>query len=433
MATDAPRDDVVDVTIEAESLNTVKPGTGNLPERLDWFQDQALGMFIHWGLDCLIGTVPSHWMIGADPALVDRFIADAPTWFNPRHFVPEDYARLARQAGMRYACFTTKHHSGFCMFATGTTHFNVLATPYGQDITREFVQAFHHHGIGCGLYFSPLDFHWCHTHGKPLHFYTPDVLPANNPDLMAYNKAQVEELMHHYGHIDMMFFDGPPEELRELAWQHHPHIVVTRGALQTPEQHLPDTPLPGVWEACCTIGDGWSYKPTNDTVKSGADLIRMLIRTRALGGNLLLNVTPDPDGRIPTEQERVLQELGTWLFFNGEAIYAVRPWRTPRHGDTWFTRAKDTDTVNAFITGQAWPHGLNGRSTVTIQGVHTTPDSTIEMVGQTPILEHSPDADTQLRWHQDDAGIHIDAMRCYRPYDNRQWPNPVVFRITHAT
>ncbi len=426
-------DKVVDVTIDPASLANVAPGTGNLPERLEHFHDLALGMFIHWGLDCLLGTVPSHWMIGADPRLVDRFIHETPGHFAPGDFDAHRIARLARQAGMRYGCFTTKHHSGFCMFDTATTDFNVMRTPHARDVVRQYMEAFREVGVPPGLYFSPLDFLWCHQRKKLLHFMTPDVVPAGNPDLMGYNLAQMRELLSNYGPIEMLFLDGPPEQLRELAWQLQPEIVVTRGAMETPEQHLPDTALPGVWEACCTIGDGWSYKPTNDTVKSGTDLIEMLIRTRALGGNLLLNITPDTEGRIPLEQERVLQELGTWLFFNGEAIYKVRPWKVQRDDNIWYTQSKDGQTVYAFVTGEPWPHGHFGRKTVILPSVVTTERSTVAMVGQNGLaLEHSPEADTETRWQQHEDGLHIDALRTYRPYDNRRWPNPVAFRITHA-
>jgi len=426
----SPDHPTVDVTLDADSLAAIAPGTGNQPERLEWFRDQALGMFIHWGLDVMLGTVPSHWMIGADPALVDRFIQETPTWFDPSAFAPEQYARLARQVGMRYAVFTAKHHSGFCMFETATTPFNVMATPYARDVTGLFLAAFRNHGIAPGLYFSPLDFLWCHQQGKALHFRTPEVMPANNPALMDYNLAQVTELLTYYGALDTLFFDGPPEQLRELAWSLQPQVVITRGAMETPEQCLPDEPLAEAWEACWTIGDGWSYKPTLDTVKSGSQLIDMLIRTRAMGGNLLLNVTPGPDGGIPPEQERVLRELGTWLFFNGEAIYGVRPWRMPREQQIWYTRAKDSDTVYAFVTGTPWHLGT--RRQLTLRGVAATDATTISIVGQCDILEHSPEADTAVRWQQDESGLNIDAMLCYRPWDNRRWPNAIVLRITGA-
>lgn len=406
---------------------------GNSPAREEWFKDQAFGMFIHMGLDVLIGSVISHWMIGADPALVERFIREMPGDLHLRRFAADDYASLAKQAGMKYAVFGTKHHAGFCLFDTKTTDFNIINTPFGRDMTREVLEACRKKGIATGCYFSPYDFYWCHKAGKKLHFATPEVLPANNPGLMEYNKAQVRELMSCYGPMDVMFFDGPPEELTELVWGIQPDTVITRGAMETPERVMPDEPIAGPWEACHTIGDGWSYKPTNDTVKTGAQLIDLLIRIRAKGGNLLLNVTPDPYGCIPVEQERILQEIGLFLFFNGEAIYDIRPWHITNEKNIWFTRAKDADTVYAFVTGGPWPYGYEGRKEITIKSVKTTEKTEIEMVGQSgEVLEHRPEEDTKTRWHQDENGLHINAMRCYRPYCNHKWPNPSAFRITHA-
>lgn len=424
----------VDVTIDPNLISTKEASggmLGNRAEREEWFRDQAFGMFIHWGLDSLLGSVISHWMIGADKRLVDRFIREFPGMFDPRRFCADDYARLAKMAGMKYMLFTAKHHSGFCMFDTNTTTFNVMNTPFGRDIARELSDAFRRQGLSSGLYFSPYDLYWCHTRGIQLHFATPEVLPANNPELMSCNLEQMRELLTRYGQQDAFFFDGPPEQLKELAWKLQPETLVTRGEMKTPEQHLPEEPIVGAWEACFTMGDGWSYKPTNETYKSGAELIGMLIETRAKGGNLLLNVTPDSQGVIPFEQERLLHEVGLFLFFNDEAIYEVRPWQVTNEGPIWFTRAKASDTVYAFVTGEPWPYGE--RKSVTLRSVRATDGTEVEIVGQSgDALEHRPDADTKARWRQDEEGLHIDAMLCYRPYDNRKWPNPVVIRITHA-
>ena len=423
---------IVDVTIdENASINSFEGS--NDPKAAEEFRDQAVGMFVHWGLDSWQTSVISHWIVGAEKSLVKKFYKETPNCFAPLSFRPEKIARLARQAGMRYGVFTTKHHSGFCMFDTKSTDMNCMHTPYGKDVTKMMCDAFRQYGIKAGLYFSPLDFYWCSENGKQIHFRTPEVLPENNPGLMEYNKQQISELMTNYGDIYCMFFDGPSNGLRRVVWEKQPDCLVTRGEMKTPEQNMPDEEIDGPWEACFTLGDGWSYKATNEHYKTGTEIIHMLIEVRARGGNLLLNVTPDCDGEIPFEQVRILQELGLFLFFNGEAVYQVRPWKIPREGDVWFTKAKDRDTVYAFVTGRLWKYGFEGREWLTIQSVRATENTEIEMVGQSgDALEHKPEEDTQTRWYQDDLGLHINAMRCYRPYDNRQWPNPVVFRITHA-
>jgi alpha-L-fucosidase len=403
----------------------------NKPEREEWFMNQGLGMFIHWGVDSQIGSVISHSMVGASDDYLDRFINDLPKSFDPKKFDPDDWARLAKLAGMEYVVFTTKHHSGFCMFETKTTDFNVMNTPYARDITRQIVQAFRRHGISVGFYFSPDDFWMLHRQGKDISRRRPEALPANNPELMAHNKAQLRELLTCYGPIDVLFIDGQPDGLKELAWKLQPNLVITRGQMETPEQKTPDQPMPGPWEACYTLGTQWQYKPTHEEYKSGTQLIEMLIEIRAKGGNFLLNVGPTPDGEIPFEQERRIRELALWLFINGEAIYNVRPWHVVREGDIWFTKAKNADTVYAFVTKSAWPKGQ--RKTFTLKSVRATDATEIEILGQSGrVLEYQPKVDPKATWTQDEDGLHITAMRAQRIYNNSKWPNPVVIKITHA-
>jgi alpha-L-fucosidase len=267
----------------------------NKPGREQWFMDMGLGMFIHWSVDVQVGAVISHSMAGASEAYLEKFTKTLPQTFNPKKFDPEEWAILAKLAGMKYVVFTTKHHAGFCMWDTKTTDFNIMRTPFKRDALKEIIAAFRKQGIAIGLYFSPEDFYYFYQHKIPIgRMQHPQHFPANNPGLMAYDKAQVKELLTQYGKIDLIFFDGPAEGLKEYAWQLQPDIVVTRGQMRTPEQELPDQPVPGPWEACFTMGTDWQYKPTNDPQKSGTAIINMLIETRAKGGNLLMNVGPSP-------------------------------------------------------------------------------------------------------------------------------------------
>jgi alpha-L-fucosidase len=394
--------------------------------------DQGLGLFIHWSVDSQLGSVISHSMVGASRAYLDRFVNELPKTFCPDQFDPQQWARLARIAGVKYVVFTTKHHSGFCMFDTETTPFNVMNTPYARDITRLIVNAFRQQGISVGFYFSPDDFWVLYQQGKDISRRRDEALPVNNPELMAHNKAQLRELLAGYGPIDTLFLDGQPDGLKALAWDMDPNVIITRGAMETPEQKTPDEPMPGPWEACYTLGTQWQFKPTNDEYKSGTQLIEMLIEIRAKGGNFLLNVGPEPSGVIPFEQERRMRELGLWLFVNGEAIYAIRPWHVIREGNIWFTRSKAGDTVYAFVTGiPDWKKGQ--RRQFTLKSVRATDASDIEILGQSGrVLEYNTEANPRAKWTQDDNGLHIDAMRAQRLYNNSQWPNPVVIKITHA-
>ena len=125
----------------------------NKPARVEWFQDLAFGMFIHWNVDVSLGTVISHSLAGASDDYVERYIQELPGFFNPTKFDPDEWARLAKLAGMKYMVFTAKHHSGFCMFDTKTTPFNVMNTPLNKDVVREVVAAFRKQGIAIGIYF----------------------------------------------------------------------------------------------------------------------------------------------------------------------------------------------------------------------------------------------------------------------------------------
>ncbi len=409
---------------------TAGAGAANRPQRVEWFMDQGLGLFVHWSVDSQLGSVISHSMVGASDDYLSRFIYDLPETFYPERFNPDEWARLAKLAGMKYVVFTTKHHSGFCMFHTQTTPFNIANTPYGEDITRKLFESLRKYGIAVGVYFSPDDFWMLHMQGKDVSRRRPEALPRNNPELMAHNKAQLRELLTQYGPIDVLFIDGEPNELKELAWELQPDLVITRGEMETPEQNTPDKPMPGPWEACYTLGTQWQFKPTNEDYKSGTQLIEMLIEIRAKGGNFLLNVGPQPDGVIPFEQERRIRELALWMFINGEAIHGVRPWHVIREGNIWFTRAKDDDTVYAFLTRLPdWKRG--DRKEFVLRSVRATAETTVSVLGQTGrVLEYNTKVIPETRWSQEADGLHVSVVRAQRIYNDSKWPNPIVLRIT---
>ena len=421
---------MISPTLPQESL-------GNKPERLEWLKDAGLGLFIHWGVDSQIGTVISHSLVGASQDYAERFFNQLPQTFNPTRFDPDEWARLAKVAGFKYVVFTTKHHSGFCMFHTESHAFNIKKTPYKRDITKEIVEAFRKQGIATGYYFSPDDFYVLHKQGKSISRDAKEAHPINNPQLMEINQKQVRELFTHYGQVDVFFIDGPPEGLLDLTWKLQPNCVITRGVLETPEispstgEELPPEMLEEPWEACFTMGTSWQFKPTNETYLSGTEWINALIETRAKGGTMLLNIGPEPSGEIPQEQENILRELGAWMFINSEAIYAVRPWKKIREGHIWFTKKKDENTVYAFITQENWEWGT--KKTFILKSVQATAQTEVNVLGQNDIvLEYQQGVIPKTEWKQKDDGLHITATRAQRIYNDRTWPNPVVLKITHA-
>jgi alpha-L-fucosidase len=402
---------------------------GNKPERLEWFRDLGFGLFIHWSFDSQLGVVISHSMVGASDDYLKRFVEDLPKTYNPRKFNPQDWAALAKLAGVKYVVFTTKHHSGFTMFPSATTDFNIMNTPFHRDATGEVLKAFREQGIAPGIYFSPDDFWWLYKNGKTIQRNVPDVQPANNPGLMQHDQAQVREILTNYGPIDIAFFDGEPQGLKELAWQLNPDIVVTRGAIQTPEQYVPGVPIEGAWESCITMGTAWQYQPRNENYKSGGQLISLLVETRAKGGNLLLNVGPKPDGELAIEQEERLRELALWMFVNSEAIYGVRPWVITNEQDLWITRKKDADTIYVVVKEkEPWKRGA--WKDIVLHSVKSSAETQVSVLGQNDKILEYRDVVPKTTWKQEADGLHIRAMHAQRLQDNSKWPNPVVLKVT---
>lgn len=407
-------------------------GSLNKTERLEWFRDLGFGLFIHWSVDSQTGVVISHSLAGADEAYTQRFFNDLPKTFNPRKFDPQDWAALAKLAGIRYVVFTTKHHSGFAMWDTRTTDFGIMNTPFKRDITREVLDSFRAQGIRPGIYFSPDDFSWLWRNHIDIQRGIPAVQPRNNPGLMKLDLDQMRELMTHYGPIDMVFLDGEPDGLRELAWKLQPDTIVTRGAIQTPELYVPGIPLEGAWEANFTMGTAWQYQPQNEHYKSGGEVIDILVETRAKGGNLLLNIGPKPDGELPIEQEERLREVALWMQVNQECIYGVRPWVITNEDNVWFTKAKNEDTLYAIVKQQTpWVRGT-WRDFV-LKSVAATEATQVSVLGQNGrVLEYRPEVNPAPGFRQESDGLHVRAMFTHRLQDNSRWPNPIVLKITHV-
>jgi alpha-L-fucosidase len=423
---------IVPIVRAQESANP-EIGSLNRPDRLEWFRDQGFGLFIHWSVDSQLGVVISHSLVGASPDYTDRFFTELPTSFNPRQFHPDDWASLAHLAGVRYMMFTTKHHSGFAMWDTKTTPFGIMNTPFHRDISKEVFEAFRAKGIATGVYYSPDDFWWLHEHNIGIERHTEKVQPRNNPNLMKYDQTQIQELLTHYGKMDAIFLDGEPNGLRELAWKIDPQIIVTRGAIKTPELTIPGMPIPGAWETCMTMGIGWQYQPQNENYRSGGELIRMLIQTRAKGGNFLLNVGPKPNGELPIEEEERLREMALWMFVNSESIYSVRPWVITNEGDIWFTKKKDSSALYAAVesSDKPWPRAT--WKEFTLHSVRATDKTEISVLGQNDkVVEYHPEITAKSTFHQEKDGFHVRVMATQRLQDNFRWPNPTVIKLTNV-
>ena len=404
----------------------------NDPARCEEFMDWGMGMFIHWSLDSELGSVISHSMVGASDDYLRRYINELPKFFNPQSYNPEEWAKLARLAGFKYMVFTTKHHSGFCMWPTETTDFSIANTPYGKDIVKQFVEACRKYDLKVGFYFSPEDFRFLHSQGHVIRRKAEYVNISNNPELLEHNRAQVKELLSNYGPVDVMFLDAFDKEMiRQQIHQLQPRCLVTRGEMETPEQYIPNKPLPGPWEANFTMGTQWHFKPTNEKYKSGTTLIEMLIDIRAKGGNLLINMGPEPSGKMPFEQERRLRELALWMFINGESVHSVRPAPLVKEGNMWFTRcAQDPSVVYVSIPhgNEFWKRG--DRREYTIKSLAATGSTRVSVLGQNDkVVEYEPQTDATSRFTQTEEGLEVSIVRAQRIYNDSGWPNPIVVKL----
>lgn len=416
-------------------------GDRNTQQMLTWLKDAGFGLFIHWSVDVQLGCVISHSLVGASREYADRFYDELPRTFNPHNWDADEVARLARISGAQYAVFTTKHHNGFCMWDTATTPFNIINTPYGRDIVAQYVQAFRAQGLKVGFYYSPEDFRFLYDNAQTITRTPTSPYPA---DVMAryraYLTAQMTELMTKFGKIDLIFFDGGElmrdetgESLQELckriAWDLQPGILVTRGAIKTPEQSLPGVGMSETWEACITLASAWGYQPTNEIYKTGYQAIELLATTRALGGALLLNIAPDSSGAISPIQEGLLREIGLWNFINREAVLGVRPWILAREGDAILMRGAHGELYAVLMNQRDWARGE--RRAFTLKSARITPQSEISVLGASgELTEYRPDLDARTYMEQRPDGLHIDVMNAQRVYCGLNWPNPLVVRIT---
>ncbi|TKG92036.1 alpha-L-fucosidase [Puteibacter caeruleilacunae] len=405
----------------------------NKPEHEQWLQDAGFGIFLHWSMDSQLGTVISHTIVGSSEDYQERYYNELPKTFNPYRYNAIEMARLAKLSGAQYMVLTTKHHSGFCMWDTQTTDFNIMNTPYQKDIVKEYVDACREVGLKVGFYYSPEDWLFVRNQGALIKRRDRDKIAK--PFRKEYNvfmQDQLRELLSNYGKIDIMFLDGgywPPA--KKICWELQPDILITRGALNSPEQTVSDVARDEAWEACITMNNQWAYKPTNKKIKHGTRLIEILIETRCKGGALVLNVGPKPNGDLDIVEEENLREVAAWNFVNREALYNVRPWIVTHENNIWLSKNKHDNTVYAYITKVPWERG--DRKEFTLHSVKATDQTKISVVGQNDIVcEYMADVNPESRFKQTAKGLEISVVRAHRIYNANDWDNPIVVKLENV-
>ena len=340
---------------ETPTTSVPLPGDSSRAERMKWWKSARFGMFIHFGVYSTIGR--HEWVMEDEAIPVAEYAPHAAT-FHPRPGSARAWARLAKQAGMKYMVMTTKHHEGFCNFDTKLTSYCATKQGPGRDLVREYVEAAHAEGLRVGFYYSLMD--WHHPDGALCA--TND---ASRSRFVEYTHGLVKELMTNYGKIDVLWYDvawpldakgWESVRMNEMVFQLQPEIIVNNrnklpGDFSTPEQHIVAETSGRAWEACMTLNDSWGYQAADDNWKSSKTVIRNLISCARDSGNYLLNIGPKPDGSIPEPSVRVLREVGEWMAVNGHTIYESDPCQVRRSNYASFTRTGNTLLMHVHF----WP------------------------------------------------------------------------------
>ena len=330
-------------------------------KRMEWFTEARFGLFLHWGLYAI--PARGEWVRSNEQMPESAYLPFFDE-FSGADFDPRAWARAAREAGMRYAVLTAKHHDGFCLFDSRLTDFKSTNTPCGKDIVREFLEAFRAEGLRVGLYFSIIDWH----HPDFPHYGDRYHPMRNRPEYANEGRdfdrylddmhGQVRELCENYGKLDILWFDFSYGDMRGEKWKAgelmemvrslQPDVIIDNrlevsgegfgslyecrpnpwhGDFVSPEKIIPPKGPQDVegrdlhWEACVTMNHNWGYCANDHYYKPAGMLIKKLVECVSKGGNLLLNVGPDARGNFPPESLERLQTIGKWMGLNSRSIY----------------------------------------------------------------------------------------------------------------
>ena len=362
------------------------------PAGLNWFQDARFGMFIHWGLYSILGK--HEWVMHTDAIPVAEYEKLAGQ-FNPTRFDAEKWVRIAADAGQKYIVITSRHHDGFSLYDTALSDYKVTNTPFQRDPIAELAEACARHGVKLGFYVSLLDWH------HPAYRFRDESGLAWE-DYLGFLHGQVAELCTNYGDLACVWFDGDwprhaiddtnryflpggsfeYEKLYDLIHTLQPDAVIENNRHAAPlpgedlqgfEQDLPGENSTGFnattvyglpIQVCMTINDHWGYSRADRNTKSVRRLVHVLARSASVGGNLLLNVGPTPEGELlPLHAER-LREVGRWLAHSEASIYGTRAGAIASTPITISTRGEVYGTDTHYV------HVLEDRSdSVVLTGV----------------------------------------------------------------
>jgi alpha-L-fucosidase len=429
----------------------VAPSDPLVLKKLDEWKDLKFGLFMHWGTYSQWGIVESWSICPEDEGWTQRkgphsgnyfeyvkAYENLQTSFNPVKFDPQKWVDAAKNAGMKYMIFTTKHHDGFSMFDTKQTDYKITdpKTPFSKNpksnIAKEIFDAFRKQNFLTGAYFSKPDWHnqnywWPYFPPKDRNVnYDPKKYPERWNAFKDFTFNQLKELMSEYGKMDIMWLDGgwvrplssvdtsvvwqkgikddqdiDMKKIATMARGYQPGIMIVDRTVTgeyenytTPEQEVPDKPLPYPWETCMTMGNSWSYVP-NDHYKTAHQLIQLLIKIVSRGGNFLLNIGPGPDGDWDPVAYSRLQEIGEWIKINGEGIYSSKPVSPYSTENIFFTQSKDGSAKYAFYLAN---DSTKLPEQIVIPGFPLQKSGSVSLLGSTK----------KLKWKTENGGLVIN-------------------------
>lgn len=308
---------------------------------IKWWRDAKFGLFIHWGIYSAIGK--GEWAYYNEGYTEEEYRKEAEN-FRPAlsaDEITDGWLKAAHNAGMKYAVMVTRHHDGFAMWNSKCSYhdFTSVKFPPHSDYVRAFTDSCRKFGIHTGLYYSPMDWRF------PGYF-DPNGEKESALEMKSQAYGQIRELLSDYGKVDILWYDGgwlahsgsdadaawlwEPIKLNKMARELQPKIMTTprsgyRGDFQCSEGRgeIRGGIVPMPWEKCMSVSSAWGYIP-NDGYMAPNEIIRIMSDAVCRDGNLLLNIAPDKDGRIPEEAEKTLSKTGEWLKRNGEAVYGTR-------------------------------------------------------------------------------------------------------------
>ena len=344
--------------------NITKEDPAAKAKKMEWFKDAKLGIFIHWGIYSVNG-VSESWSFFNNYLSQDNYMKQL-DGFNAAKYNPQEWVKLIKESGAKYAVMTSKHHDGVTLWDTKannpiTTLKNSAAK---KDLLSPFVTELKKSGLKTGIYFSLPD--WSHpdydVFTRERKRYTLAESPARWNKFITYYHTQLNEISTNFK-PDLLWFDGDWEHNGE-EWQsakvlsnlrkYNPNIIVNsrlnhHGDYETPEQGIPVLkPANDYWELCYTMNDSWGYQPYDYKYKSPNMIIRTLVDCISMGGNLLLDIGPKADGTIPEEQVNILKQLGRWTNKHAEAIYGTRAGIPAAHFSGKTALSKDKKTLYLY-------------------------------------------------------------------------------------